>query len=111
MIFAKAKQKKNLLEEFKEIVLKDIAPQRLIDNIISPYADAYMILKKQNYKSTDNATEINTYLFWLNKIDNSDWMPVAIKYFANNQNNSFLIRDFITKLERLASYLHITAKI
>ena len=110
MIFAKAKQKKNLLEEFKEIVLKDIAPQILIDNIISPYADAYMILKKQNYKSTDNATEINTYLFWLNKIDNSDWMPVAIKYFANHQNNSFLIRDFITKLERLASYLHITAK-
>lgn len=37
-------------------------------------------------------------------------MPVAIKYFANHQNNSFLIRDFITKLERLASYLHITAK-
>lgn len=47
MIFAKAKQKKNLLEEFKEIVLKDIAPQRLIDNIISPYADAYMILKSK----------------------------------------------------------------
>lgn len=110
MIFAKAKQKRSLLDEFREIVINNTSPQDLIDNIISPYAEAYIILKNQKYKSTENAKEINKYLFWLNKIDNSDWMPVAIKFFAEHKNDSKVILEFIKKLERLSSYLHITAK-
>ncbi len=110
MIFAKSKAKKNLLEEFKELVLAKISPTELIDDILEPYADAYTILINKKYVATKNREQINRYLFWLNKIDNSDWMPSAIKFMAERKNESDYVLLFIQKLERLASYLHVTAK-
>lgn len=112
MIFAKTKAQKSLLEEFRTYVLNKKTSVDLIDNILEPYADAYSTLKKKNYKHTNenNAKQINQCLFWLNKIDNDDWMPSAIKFFADNKNDSDYILWFVRKLERLASYLHITEK-
>lgn len=110
MIYAKSKSKQNLLEEFREYVISRSTPKQLIDNILEPYSEAYKILKDRKYTSTGNASKINEYLYWLNKIDNSDWMPSAIKFFADNKNDSEYILWFVQKLERLASYLHITAK-
>lgn len=110
MIFAKAKAKKSLLEEFKESVLSKTTPKQLIDDILEPYSEAYTILVNRKYVATKNAESINQYLFWLNKIDNSDWMPSAIKFMAEHKNEPDYVLWFIRKLERLASYLHITAK-
>ena len=110
MIYAKSKSKQNLLEEFREYVISKSTPKQLIDNILEPYSEAYKILKDRKYTSTGNASKINEYLYWLNKIDNFDWMPSAIKFFADNKNDSEYILWFVQKLERLASYLHITAK-
>jgi len=45
-IFAKERPKKGLLEEFREYVVKRTTPQKLVDDILSPYAEAYTILKK-----------------------------------------------------------------
>lgn len=110
MIFAKSKAKQNLIVEFEEAVLKKTTPKELIDKYLEPYAEAYTILTKRNYKSTENAEKVNTYLFWLNKVENSDWMPLAIKFFAEHKNNSEYMLWFVKKLERLSSYLYITAK-
>lgn len=110
MIFAKAKAKKSLLEEFRESVLSKTTPKQLIDDILEPYAEAYTILVNKKYVATKNAEDVNQYLFWLNKIDNSDWMPSAIKFMAEHKNEPEYVLWFIRKLERLASYLHITAK-
>ncbi len=107
-IYAKAKAKKTLYEEFNYYV--KVSPKELIDNLLDPYSRAYTILKKQNYESTTHAEEINEYLMWLNKIDNSDWMPVAIKFFADHENDSEYLLYFFKKLERLAAYLLITEK-
>lgn len=110
MIFSKAKSKKNLLDEFREFVLIKLKPKELIDDYLTPYAEAYNILKNRKYVSTKNAEAVNGFLLWLNKIDNSDWMPSAIRFFAEHGNDSDYILWFVKKLERLASYLHITAK-
>lgn len=110
MIFAKAKAKKSLLEEFRESVLSKTTPKKLIDDILEPYAEAYTILANKKYVATKNAEDVNQYLFWLNKIDNSDWMPSAIKFMAEHKNEPEYVLWFIKKLERLASYLHVTAK-
>lgn len=109
-IFSKSKAKQNLLEEFREAVLSKTNPKELIDNILEPYADAYTVLINKKYVATKNAEEINRYLFWLNKIDNSDWMPSAIKFIAEHKNEPDYVLWFVKKLERLASFLHITAK-
>ncbi len=110
MIYAKIKAKRTLLEEFREHVLHLKSPKKLIDEILEPYSDAYTVLKNKNYSATKNSAEVNNYLVWLNKIDNSDWMPSAIRFLAEQKNNSDYMLWFVKKLERLASYLHITAK-
>lgn len=110
MIFAKTKAKQNLLEEFKTEVLSKVKPKELIDDILEPYAEAYNVLVKKKYVSESNAEKINHYLFWLNKVDNSDWMPTAIKFMADRKNESSYILWFFSKLERLTSYLFVTAK-
>lgn len=110
MIFAKSKAKQNLLEDFREAVLTKVKPKDLIDDILEPYAEAYTILINKKYIAMKNAEQINQYLFWLNKIDNSDWMPPAIRFISEHKNEPDYVLWFMRKLERLASFLHITAK-
>lgn len=110
MIYAKTKSKLNLLEEFENHVLSKVTPEQLIDDILTPYAEAYKLLKSKKYISDKKSEEINRYLFWLNKIDNSDWMPSAIKFISEHKNNPDYVLWFVKKLERLTAFLHITAK-
>ena len=103
MIFAKIKPKRNLLEEFSEFVMAKTTSKDLIDQILEPYADAYTILKNKKYIAVQHAGEVNEYLFWLNKIDNSDWMPAAMKFMAEHRNEPDYVLWVVGRLERLAS--------
>lgn len=109
-IFVKERPKKNLLDEFKEYVIKKTSPKSLVDEYLIPYTEAYVCLKNCDFSSTQNAEEINELLLWLNKTNNHDWMPPAIKFLTDHKNDSVYILWFIRKLERLASYLLVTAK-
>lgn len=110
MIYAKSKAKRALLEEFREYVLAKVASaEELIDKVIEPYANAYIDAKFANYESSENAGDINQLFTWLNRIDNSDWIPVAISYLAKHGKNSAAVLQFVTKLERLAAQMHICA--
>lgn len=109
-IFAKERPKKNLLDEFKEYVIKQTSPKSLVDEYLIPYTEAYVCLKNCDFSSTQNAEEINELLLWLNKTNNHDWMPPTIKFLTDHKNDSVYILWFIRKLERLASYLLVTAK-
>jgi uncharacterized protein with ParB-like and HNH nuclease domain len=110
MIYAKTKAKRALLDEFDEHVLSNVnSTESFIDTVITPFADAYLIARDCNYESSDNAGEINQLLAWLNRIDNSDWLPVAISYLAKFGSDRDAVLDFITKLERLAAQMHICA--
>ena len=112
MIFAKLKAKRTLLEEFKTQVLstpENAVPKDFIDKVLTPFADAYTAIKGKSYEAVKNAEEINFLLGWLNKINNSDWMPPAVYFMAKNNDPDYLLW-FFERLERLAAYLHITAK-
>ena len=111
MIFAKAKAKRTVLEEFREFVLPTVSSgEELIDNVLTPYADSYCEIKDSHYNSNKNVSEVNDYLLWLNRIDNSDWMPSAILFLAQQRNEPDYVLWFFKKLERLAAYLNITSK-
>ena len=109
-IFTMEKAKKSLLDEFRSFVMPDTSPQSLIDEYLEPYALAYMKLKNCAYTSTKNAEEINDYLYWLNKCNNYDWMPPAILFMTMHSSNSDYLLWFVKKLERLSSYLQVTAQ-
>lgn len=110
MIFAMRKGKKSLLEEFNQYVLTEYSGKTLIDDILEPYTDAYAIIKNSAYQAVDYSGEINNVLQWLNRIDNSDWVPVAMRFFAEHQQEPAYCKWFVEKLERLASYMHVTSK-
>ena len=108
MIFSKEKAKRNLLEEFKGYVLSIITdPKVFVDQILDPYVDAYDIVKTSSYTATANAEKINNHLKWLNRIDNSDWVPAAIQFVIQHKSDSEYMLWFFEKLERLAAYMHI----
>lgn len=110
MIYAKEKAKKSLLDEFRNHVLSIISePEALISEVLEPYASALATVRTANYEAVSHAEEVNTYLRWLNRIDNSDWMPVAILFLSRNKNVPEYVEWFFSRLERLAAYMHVCA--
>lgn len=111
MIYAREKARRALLDEFKEHVLAAVvSPEKLFSEVIEPYAEAYLVAKNSQYVSTTNAADINSLLKWLNRIDNSDWLPSAILFLAQKKNEPEYVLSFFTKLERLAATMHICGK-
>ena len=108
MIYAREKAKRSLLEEFKDHVLKKdgVSPEFLVDKILEPYAEAYLIAKNQR----DISLELTSLLKFLNQIDNSDWLPPAMLFLSQKENDLEYVLWFFKKLERLTAYLHICAK-
>lgn len=112
MIKMKSKAKKSLQEEFYKYVLTNINNDtaiEFIDNVLEPYSDAYNIIRKAIYTSTENAEKVNNILRWLNRIDNSDWLPPAMVFYCTHKTESDILLTFFEKLERLASYMRMTS--
>lgn len=111
MIYARKKAKQALREEFKEHVQSNsISSEELIENVLEPYAKWYNIVKINQYMAPESADEVNQLLKFLNRIDNSDWIPPVILFlskFGSDSNNTL---NFLKKFERLAAYLHICAR-
>lgn len=111
MIYAKAKAKRALLEEFREHVIAAVpSPENLVTDVIEAYAEAYLIARNCQFVSTSNAADINGLLKWLNRIDNSDWLPVTIQFLSQNKNNPEYVFWFLKRLECLAAFMHICGK-
>lgn len=112
MIKTKIKAKKSLQEEFYKYVLPDINASTAIDfieNTLEPYADAYSAIKNSQYTGTTGVDDVNDILRWLNRIDNSDWVPVAMLYFVKHKNDANAMNQFLRRLERLAAYMRATS--
>ena len=108
MIFAKAKARRNLQDEFREVVLKDGAGTDFIDSILDPYADAYERTLGISSEHPADAGKFGAYLGHLRRLDNRDWIPPAMAFFHSNPHSLEQISRFIKDLERLAYCLFIT---
>ena len=113
MIYVKEKAHRTLLEEFKSNIIENpaifISPESFIDNVIEKYAGSYIVAKSQTFSATSQADDVNYLLGWLNRIDNSDWLPPAIFFLSKSKNPVEILR-FFKMLERLAAFLLICAK-
>lgn len=108
-IYAKAKAKRTLMDEFNEFVVPKFgSPVHFIDVILKPYAEAYRVIAKKDYQSSGDASEINRLLGWLSRVNNSDWMPPAIYFLAKHPSDEAVLKFFV-KLERLVAFMHICA--
>ncbi len=108
MIYAKEKAKRSLLEEFRSHVLTKIkSPTSLVDDVLVPFADALTDIRSAAYASAKHADEVNGYIHWLNRIDNSDWIPPAMLFMKMHRQKPVRVARFFRLLERLAAYMHV----
>ena len=110
MIYVRKKAKRSLLEEFNEYVTPKFKPDKLIDELLEPYADSLGIILNANYASEANAENINEYLKWFGRIDNTDWVPPVIHFLKKFGTDSEPTLQFLKSFERLLAYIHIFGK-
>lgn len=121
MVFTKRKAQGTLLKEINNFVIPQVKSMAremkihpsifFITNLLEPYTNAYVLIKRRSYSSINHtaAAEINNFLMWLNKIDNEDWMPSTMKFFVDKADNTIYVRWFVQKMERLSAFMHITS--
>ena len=112
MIKAKVKPRISLQDEFEKIVIPDKNKNtviRFIDDTLAPYSEAYNVVRNCEYKSTSGADQVNDILLWLNRLDNTDWVPVALLFYHMHKGDSALMYKFLRRLERLAAYMRATS--
>lgn len=110
MIHRPSKPQETLVKEFNKHVKASGQPKEFIDKKLSPCSDAYTIFLHANYSDKEKEEEsklINEKIGWLKRIDNSDWLPPAICYFSNAENDTDQLLEFVCALERLASCMMI----
>lgn len=108
MIYAKDKAKRSLLEEFRTYVLPENPDTKaFIDDVLEPFALALQDIRSASYEATKQSEEVNYHIGWLNRIDNSDWIPPAMLFLTLNRSKPARVAAFFEALERLAAYMHI----
>lgn len=108
MIYARSKQRGSLIKEFRTQVFPQIGdPRAFIKETVQPYADEYAKIRTLSWESTAQAGQINQALGWLNRIDNADWIPPAIRFLTLYRQNPERVAGFLSGLERLASSMFI----
>jgi len=101
MVYRKAKSQGTLLKEFREHVAPIIEPQKFMDEILLPMADAFGDIREANYESHKLAEQINECLRWLNRLEFKDWVPPALAFFVRHQKHPEAMLQFFKDLERL----------
>ena len=107
MVYAKAKARRNLQDEFRDFVLKNCTGTNFIDQILEPYANAYERVLGMSNEDGAGDDSISARLRHLNRLDNYDWIPPAIAFFRAHPSDLGALARFITDLERLAYGLFI----
>ncbi len=105
MIHRRNKLRKSVLEGFRESVPILAHPKQFIREKLIPSADAYGTILSHDFESADRKADarINRSLRFLARLDDTDWVPPAIYFFATNSKSPALIATFLQDLERLAA--------
>ena len=75
--------------------------------MLVPLSESYQVVVKTGYESANDADKINRYLEYLRGLDNFDWVPPAIAFFARHKGDFDRLLQFTRDLERLAYVLFI----
>jgi hypothetical protein len=108
MIYRKEKARRSQLEEFEEhVVTQSQTAVALIEDVLEPYAEAYEVVRNASYESTHGAEEVNRLLEWLQRVNNQDWVPVAMQLIHKDDVDTEGLIRHLVQLERLAASLFI----
>ena len=103
MIYGKAKQRRTLIEEFRQQVLSHYTGREFIDDVLDQYDDVYKRVLGLSYEKQ----MFGQYLESLRLLDNTDWVPPVMAFFFRHTDAPDLLTKFTKDLERLAFGLFI----
>ena len=106
-VYAKAKQRRSLEEEFREHVLKRHTAIEFIDGILDQYDDAYKSVLGLPGGIITSTPQIENCLQSLRRLDNVDWIPPVMAFFHRYPQDPSNLERFTRNLERLAYGLFI----
>ncbi len=111
MIYVRKRAEKELLEEFRKLVLPLDPAVRMtfVTQELFELAQAFERVQLRDYKSSDQAADerIAVALFWLQYVDNFDWVPSAILAFQRLKQQPSFLADALTSIERIAASMMI----
>ena len=108
MIYRKEKARRSQLEEFEEYVVKQVPrAETLIKEVLEPYGEAFEVVRNASYESTQGAKTVNQLLEWLDRVNNQDWIPVAMYLLRMDRFDTETLTRHLRQLERLAASLFI----
>lgn len=110
-IYAKVKRKESLLEEVQKHVKPAERPKSFIDDELLPYAGVFVQAREAAYGppgSVDaDVRAVNQSLRWLGRVDNADWLPVAMVLLRHMGADRARLAKAFAGLERLASAMMV----
>ena len=101
-IYARAKQRRSLEEEFREHVLKRHTATDFVDYVLDQYDDAYKSVLSLPGGNITSTPQLEACLRHLRRLDNNDWIPPAMAFFHRYPQDQAKLERFIKDLERLA---------
>lgn len=107
-IHVKSIPRSSLLDDFRRVVLAKIGDsQHFIDDVLVPLGSAYYVIRNATYQHPEGGERVSTLLRWLNRIEDSDWVPPALVYLSLYHEQPDRLLRFFGELERLAASLMI----
>ncbi|MFF3686202.1 DUF262 domain-containing protein [Streptomyces sp. NPDC002187] len=110
MIYAKKRAEQELLKEFPEQVLSRYLPgdgEVFVNEVLRPYADAYVQVRDAVYEAASGAEKVNTWFRRLQQVDNNDWRPAALWALRHHGNDPVWLDRFLGALERLSASMFV----
>jgi len=106
-IYAKKKAEESILKEIRKYGNPAKDGVTFIEKELEPYSEAYSWIINCDYEAKAHAEAINHHIKWLNKIENTDWIPPLLLYFSLHKGNAEKIYNFIRSLEQLTVGMEI----
>lgn len=104
MIYKEDRVREELYSEFQKISPRIGSDVEQVFQEIESFSEAYAKIQHCQYDSK-NSNKINDYLTWLNRIPNTDWMPVALLACKSPTIKEAVLEELLRNMEILAAYL------
>ena len=110
-IHQKVKRKEALLDEVQKYVRPAERPRPFIDDELVPYSEVFTQAREATFGERDSpdpaVRSVNRSLRWLGRVDNADWLPVAMVLLRHFRGDLPLLDVAVRRLERLASAMMV----
>lgn len=108
MIYQRDKPRERLEVGFKKFVTDFANHTKFMKDVLQPLGATFAKLLSPSAFAALYGDEATRRLRYLSKLDNNDWLPVALKFFAHTKPSAEDAALFMRHLETLSYFLFVT---